>query len=948
MSGGQLEQDLELDTLSDLDTELDTEHSTPPTQGTSTASALYATLSIQETADRLHTSTEHGLDLPHDINHRRTVHGPNELVKDDQDSVFKRILMQVKDPLILLLLGSAAVSLAMGNSDDAVSITLAISIVLAVGFVQEYKSEKSLEALNKLVPAHAHLTRGPSNTHTVLAANLVPGDLVHFDVGDRIPADIRLTEATDLEIDESNLTGETEPVFKSTETVVTDGAPPVVAQRKNIVFMGTLVCGGKGSGIVVGTAKDTEFGAVFEMMKDVDVPKTPLQVAMNTLGKELSYISFAVIAVIATAGVLQGRSWLDMFTISVSLAVAAIPEGLPIIVTVTLALGVLRMASEKAIVRRLPSVETLSSVNVICSDKTGTLTKNQLTLTKVWTAHMGAAAPGTRPWLSLAEDSDTVCEPHPDVAATLETAALCSHARISSETGKYFGNATDAAILTALARFGMSDTRGARNVVAQVAFSSSRKWMWAASRDNDSATRLYCKGALDKVLPMCSTYLCNGKETPFDDKQEVYAAEQEMAREEGVRILAVAYGPADKVPSLRGEKDAQSDTDFVSDNLTFCGIVGMYDPPRPGVQSSIQQLRQGGVRVIMITGDSEATAETIARKIGIPLLGAGSVMNGKQLDRLSLQDLAAAITHVSVFARTSPEHKLQIVKALQRRGDVVAMTGDGVNDAPALKLADIGISMGQSGTDVAKEASDMILVDDDFSTILSSIRQGKAIFSNIQAFLKFQLSTSVAALALVAIATLCGVPSPLNAMQILWINIIMDGPPAQSLGVEPADEAVMKKPPRSRNDRVLTMTIFARVMQSGLIMLAGTLAVFLHEMRDKKVSARDTTMTFTCFVLFDMFNALVCRSASKSVVEIGIFSNKMLNWSVGGSMLGQLAVIYLPFLQKVFQTEALSLIDLAVLVAIASMVLVVEEARKAVCRYFCQPKTNVGSGYTLV
>lgn len=955
---------------------------------TNTPSALYSTLSIEETAARLHTSVDHGLDSPQDLNYRKSVHGPNELVKEDDESLIKKFIEQLSDPLILLLLGSAGVSLIMGNADDAISIALAIIIVVTVGFVQEYKSEKSLEALNRLVPANAHLTRGPNNTHTVFASSLVPGDLVHFDIGDRIPADIRLSEAIDLEIDESNLTGETEPVFKTTEVITNADVPfsglVPVTKRKNIAFMGTLVSGGKGSGIVVGTSKNTEFGAVFEMMKDVDVPKTPLQSSMDQLGKELSVISFGVIGVICLIGVIQGRSWLDMFTISVSLAVAAIPEGLPIIVTVTLALGVLRMATEKAIVRRLPSVETLGSVNVICSDKTGTLTKNQLTLTKVWTVGMGPVSSdskSSKPWISIPEHSTNTHIPTPDVANTLQTASFCSHARLSSETGKYFGNATDSAILESLKRFDLEDIRSTRSILAQIPFSSSRKWMWVASHKGDKATssKLYAKGALNKILPMCSTYLGPDgvTEIPFEDdsrREMVTKVETAMAHE-GVRILAIAYGPADDVPETKqssssisrgksplstGSKEENNnkltkhDNDssstllntnasserstlsgnnnsdsFSPKNLTFCGIIGMYDPPRPGVQNSVRRLLQGGVRIVMITGDSEATAETIARKIGIPLVGGErSVLTGDDLTHMSTEELASAMNYVSVFARTSPEHKLMIVKALQSRGDIVAMTGDGVNDAPALKLADIGISMGKSGTDVAKEASDMILVDDDFSTILSAIREGKSIFTNIQSFLKFQLSTSAAALSLITISTLFGIANPLNAMQILWINIIMDGPPAQSLGVEPVDPSVMHKPPRGRNDRVLTMAIFRRVVQSSLITITGTLLVFLREMQDNIVTSRDTTMTFTCFVFFDLFNALAFRSATKSVFEIGFFSNKMFNMSIGGSILGQLAVIYIPFFQAIFQTEALSLGDLAFLVCITSTVWIAEEIRK--------------------
>lgn len=908
----------------------------------STPSSLYCTLSVEETVARLHTSLAHGLDSAQDVNYRKSVHGLNELSGEEGDSLAKRFFQQFyENPLILLLIGSSVISFLMGNRDDAISITLAILIVVTVGFVQEYKSEKSLEALNRLVPPHCHLTRGANNTQTVLAANLVPGDLVHFEVGDRIPADIRLTEAHHLEIDESNLTGETNPVHKDTDIVSPDDAkssvmtpmgahlagPIPIGDRSNIVFMGTLACNGRGSGIVIGTGSNTEFGAVFEMMNDIAKPKTPLQVSMDKLGKELSLMSFGVIGMICLIGVIQGRSWLEMFTISVSLAVAAIPEGLPIIVAVTLALGVLRMVDEKAIMRRLPSVETLGSVNVICTDKTGTLTMNKMTVTKLWSMDMGDVSSNPsdpKPWLSVSDNiKDTKnCNLDEALSELLRTGTLCTNARFSAEANKYIGNPVDIALLESLTRFGLEDVRTTRSVSGQIPFSSARKWMAVASHTGDKSTAtVFAKGALDRIFPACTKYVTkSGKLAPLDDahKQIVFNVEKKMAHE-GVRILAMAYG---------SEQNGMIENQDLKD-MVFTGLVGMYDPPRPGVQSSIRRLMQGGVRVVMITGDSEATAESIARQIGIPLTaGERSVMSGDSLEKLSMEELSNAMSYVSVFARTSPENKMSIVRALQARGDIVAMTGDGVNDAPALKLADIGISMGQSGTDVAKEASDMILVDDDFPTILSAIREGKTIFTNIQSFLKFQLSTSAAALSLVSISTLFGLPSPLNAMQILWINIIMDGPPAQSLGVEPVDPAVMTKPPRSRNDHVLTKQLIKRIVQSAAIVLVGTLWVYKKEMQDGVVTARDTTMTFTCFVFFDMFNALACRSATKSTFEIGFFSNQMFNLSVGGSLVGQLAVIYVPFFQSVFQTEALGLWDLVYLVLLTSTVWWVEELRK--------------------
>uniref|UniRef100_A0A060TCV0 Calcium-transporting ATPase n=1 Tax=Blastobotrys adeninivorans TaxID=409370 RepID=A0A060TCV0_BLAAD len=888
-----------------------------------TPSATFCTLSVEETARRLHTSVENGLESAQDANYRRSVHGSNEMASEEKETMMAKFLEQfTENPLILLLIASAGVSFLMGNRDDAFSITLAILIVVTVGFVQEYRSEKSLEALTRLVPPAAHLTRGGMASQ-VMASTLVPGDVVHFSIGDRIPADVRLTEAVHLEIDESNLTGETTPVHKVIDTLQSSYGGLSVSERSNIAFLGTLVCSGKGSGIVVGTGHSTEFGSVFSMMSEISKPKTPLQTSMDKLGKELSMLSFGVIGLICLIGIIQGRSWLDMFQISVSLAVAAIPEGLPIIVTVTLALGVLRMADQRAIMRRLPSVETLGSVNVICSDKTGTLTKNKMTVTKLWSVDMGQVNSNARskPWIALdhhVASTQPLEVPNSALNMVLQIGTFCNNCRRSEETGKIMGNPTDVALIEVLPKFGLDDVRPTRTRCHETPFSSKRKWMSVAIHPGDpSQAAIYIKGAFERIIPMCKTYMANdGRQQPLDasHKTTVQQVADAMAHE-GARVIAFAYGAGQ-----------QSDD---PKDLTFAGLVGMYDPPRAGVDESIRRLMLGGVKVIMITGDSEATATTIARQIGMPLsAGERSVMNGDTLQKLSTEELASAIDYVTVFARTSPEDKLSIVRALQARGDVVAMTGDGVNDAPALKLADIGISMGEGGTDVAKEASDMILVDDDFSTILNAIKEGKAIFNNIQSFLAFQLSTSVAALSLVALSTLLNLENPLNAMQILWINILMDGPPAQSLGVEPVDPAVMTKPPRSRNDHVLTKWLIRRVFQSGLIIVLGTLFVYITEMSDGVVTARDTTMTFTCFVFFDMFNALSCRSSTKSAFEIGFFSNKMFNIAVGLSIVGQLLVIYVPFLQAIFQTEALYFTDLLFLICITSTVWIVDEIRK--------------------
>lgn len=882
----------------------------------SSPSIKFSCKSIEDTAAELKTDIKIGLSNSQDILTRRSIYGVNELSSDEEENIFMKFVSNFyEDPLILLLIGSALVSFFMGNVEDAVSITLAILIVVSVGFVQEYRSEKSLEALNKLVPAEAKLTRNGS-TSTVLASQLVPGDLVHFNQGDKIPADVRLTELVHLSIDESNLTGENRPVEKNAATQLEKAGEK--AARSSIAFMGTLVRDGHGSGIVIGVGAKTEFGAVFEMMNEIEKPKTPLQQAMDKLGKDLSVFSFGVIGVICLFGIIQGRSWLEMFQISVSLAVAAIPEGLPIIVTVTLALGVLRMAKRKAIVRRLPSVETLGSVNVICSDKTGTLTENHMTVTKIWAAD----SEGTHgsPFLSVSKlnDQNLISHLTPNIKKVLEVANICNNSRYSSETDKYVGNPSDIALLEVLPHFKLDDVRGTRERSSELPFLSLKKYMAVSCHQGDlNKLETFAKGAVEKILCLSTKYLDKNSEVkPLTEEiKTLIMNNTNLLASEGLRVLGFA----------RNNQKFTSPTEPAE--LIFCGIIGMNDPPRANVSQSINRLLKGGVQVVMITGDSPTTAMNIGKQIGMPITTLDSVMTGDQLEQLSEDALSHAIHNISIFARTTPEHKVAIVKAFQKRGDIVAMTGDGVNDAPALKLADIGIAMGKNGTDVAKEAADMVLTDDDFSTILSAIEEGKGIFSNIRNFITFQLSTSIAALLLVALSTFFSLPNPLNAMQILWINILMDGPPAQSLGVEPVDHEVMNKPPRKRDEKILTEKVIKRCLQSAIMIIIGTLYVYVREMHDQEITKRDTTMTFTCFVLFDMFNALACRHQTKSIFEIGM-TNPMFNYAVIGSLLGQFCAVYVPFFQSVFQTEALYFSDILRLLLITSSVFLLDEGRK--------------------
>ncbi|KAJ2664323.1 High affinity Ca2+/Mn2+ P-type ATPase-like protein [Coemansia sp. RSA 1200] len=862
-------------------------------------------------------------------NQRVSLYGRNALETVEDEGLFMKFVKSiVTNSMVMLLFGSAGVSVLVGNWDDAFSITLAILIVSTVGFVQEYRSEKSLEALTSLVPNFCHVVRDSESTR-LLADYLVPGDIVKLSTGDRIPADIRIVRANHLEVDESALTGESEALTKTADKMQVPAALMPTAshlpeltfsERRNIGFMGTLVRNGHGVGVVVRIGSDTEFGKIHAMMQDIEVPRTPLQRDMDKLGQQLSFVSFGVIGFIFLIGLIQGKSWLEMFTIGVSLAVAAIPEGLPIVVTVTLALGVFKMAKRKAICRKLPSVETLGAVNVICADKTGTLTMNRMEVEYLYTPADGLSPVNN-------DTADTISKSR-SYQQLLRTGNICNNAS-TDDKGSFIGQATDIGILNAAIRIRQFDERSRIERLAELPFSSESKYMQVTiSGEHESATLpgqsgatqhqkaprnvIYMKGALETVLEKCAFFYSSaGRPERLNEKvNEGISNHSNQLSMRGLRVVAAAFG-AD--PS----------------EMVFCGLFIMHDPPREGVDRTIERLMGAGVRTVMITGDSEKTAVSVARSIGIPVAsGTQGCMQGPHLDKVSDHELSEHIKDVSVFARATPKHKVRIVRALQTAGCIVAMTGDGVNDAPALRLADIGISMGEYATDVSKEAADVVLVNDDLSTILAAIEEGKGIFSNVRHFITFQLSTSVAALSLVALSTMLGLPQPLNAMQVLWINILMDGPPAQSLGVEPVDPEVMKQPPRSKHANIITRPLITRVLVAAALIVAGTMAVYVSEMQDGEVTARDTSMTFTTFVLFDMFNALTCRSSRRSIFEFGLFTNIAFNFAVAGSLVGQLGVIYMPFLQRVFQTEALGFFDIVKILILSSSVLWVDEGFK--------------------
>ncbi|GIY23237.1 calcium-transporting ATPase type 2C member 1 [Caerostris extrusa] len=632
---------------------------------------------------------------------------------------------------------------------------------------------------------------------------------------------------------------------------------------------------------------------------------------------------------------LYRRPLMEMFNIGVSLAVAAIPEGLPIVVTVTLALGVMRMAKRNAIIKKLPTVETLEilkflnlqdvCVNVICCDKTGTLTKNEMTVTTIVTSELYHAEVSGVGYSETGQitimESGNHAQQMNSVRTVIEAGCVCNNADIVGDQLR--GQPTEGALITAARKLQIIGIRDRFTRLQEIPFSSEHKYMAVKClpRFGLGTEKYFVKGAIEIVLPKCTRYSYHGSPVLLSkDTQLQFTKEAQYMGRKGLRVLAFATGHA-------------------LDDLQFLGMVGILDPPRSGVGEAIKTLHGSGVNVKMLTGDSEDTACAIASRVGLYAVGS-HCLSGDRMDLMNDEELSHIIHSISVFYRVGPGHKLRIVKALQRSSAIVGMTGDGVNDGVALKKADIGIAMGKVGTDVCKEAADMILVDDDFFTIMAAIEEGKGIFYNIRNFVRFQLSTSIAALSLVALSTFMHIPNPLNAMQILWINIIMDGPPAQSLGVEPVDHDVLKQPPRNVKEPMITRELIVNVILSALIIITGTMWIFRREMSDMMVTRRDTTMTFTCFVFFDMFNALSCRSQIKSIFTIGFYSNRMFLLAVTGSVIGQLLVIYFAPLQRIFQTEALPISDILMLVALTSSVFIVSEIKKLIERTLLRKQTE--------
>ncbi|RKP19724.1 calcium ATPase [Rozella allomycis CSF55] len=658
-----------------------------------------------------------------------------------------------------------------------------------------------------------------------------------------------------------------------TETILSR----ILDQLKNPLVL--LLLGSAIISVFIGEYENA-FSIIAERMRDTEDAKTPLQMKMDFLGRQLSLISFGIIALILVIGLIQKRPWLEMFTVAVSLAVAAIPEGLPI------------NGKEECYCEKDAMLESLGCIDTLCLDKTGTITLNKMTATKIF-------LPSNK---SVINAEDTKLDE--STRRLLLIANLCNNAYFVKD--EVLGNATESALLRLCLQVGLEDERINYDKVDEIPFSSETKFMAVKCAHKISKEEMYyVKGSFATIIQRCPHL--------DEDMKKEYYFQYQILCSQGLRVLAFGFGPS---------------INF----LEFSGFIASLDPPRPNAAKTINKLQKIGVRVVMITGDSKETAESIARSVGIQFSGLNCSVSGSELEAMPEHMLVNQAPHISVIYRATPKNKMEFIKALQSKGHVVGMSGDGVNDSPALKVADIGISMGESGTDVSREAAKIILVKDDLSCFLDGIEEGKSIYHNVRGFLRFQLSTSIAALMLISVSTLFGFPSPLNATQILWINIIMDGPPAQSLGVEPVDPQVFKEPPRNRDAAILTFALLKRIFLSSFIILLGSLFIFISELKDGKVTSRDTTMTFTTFVMFGMFNVISCRSETKSITKLGIFTNIPLLLSIVGSLLAQLVVIYVPFFQRIFLTEPIYIWDILKIVFLSSSLLLIEEFIKAIRR----------------
>ncbi|HCI52068.1 MAG TPA: metal-transporting ATPase [Gallionella sp.] len=845
-------------------------------------------------------------------------YGPNRLKGRVPRSVWMKFLDQFKDILVLVLMGAAVLAGTIGDLNDALVILIVVVFNACLGFYQEHRAEATLAALKKMLAQHARVRRGGEMLE-IAAENLVPGDIVLLEAGDRIPADARILAAHNAEVAEAALTGESLATGKYAEVLVSGEHP--LAERFNMVFMNTTVTRGRIEALVTATGMSTQMGLITGLLDTAEDAPTPLQIQLDGLGKRLAIIAAVVVALIFVLGILRGAPLLQTIMTSIALAVAAIPEGLPAVVTVTLAIGMHRMAKNRAIVKKLSAVETLGSTSVICSDKTGTLTLNQMTARKLFYRGRRFDVSGEGydgRGLISAEDG----LPSPDFMPLLLSAALCNESRIRD--GELIGDPTEGALLALAVKGGIEPGRLSEQSprIAEIPFDSAHKFMATFHLDGDRV-RMYVKGAPDVLLARAKFYLTATAAAPLEGAARMALdAENACLANQAMRVLAVARR---EIPVQ--QFDPAGDLMGWAQELTLAGLVGIIDPPRPEARDAIRLCLRAGIKVKMITGDHAITAAAIARELGLE----GPVLTGAELDRIEVAELSRYVEKTAVFARVAPEHKVKIIQSLKSCGYVVAMTGDGVNDAPALKNADIGVAMGIGGTEVTKEAAAMVLADDNFATIVEAVKEGRTIYDNIVKFVRFQLSTNIGAIITVLGAQLLGLPTPFTAIQILWINIIMDGPPAMTLGIEPARPSIMDEPPRRSDARILTLRRFWHLLAYGLIMAAGTIGVFLYGLSAGRIE-HALTLAFTTFVLFQFFNVFNARAEYDTAFNSQFFTNGRLWGALIGVVGLQGVVVHWGPAQAIFNTVDLSLSDWGLVLLTSSSVLVLEETRKLVVR----------------